>query len=216
VAGPHAGGFVTPEGVSAEEPPPFSDQLEAWLGSDGPKSIGALDAVFGEKSVAVIILLLMFVPALPLPTGGITHVFGVIVVILAFQLILGRESMWLPERFRQRELGSTTTGKAVPFMVRRIRWFEKFSRQRGAGLFDRAITLRVVGAVFVAFAIGTLVAPPFSGLDTLPALGAVGVALGVILEDMLVLAIGFAIGAGGIALILTVGAALARVMTSVF
>ena len=52
------------------------------------------------------------------------------------------------------------------------------------------------------------VAPPFSGLDTLPALGAVIVALSIILEDVVVLAVGVVIGAGGIVLILTIGAAL--------
>ena len=51
-------------------------------------------------------------------------------------------------------------------------------------------------------------APPFSGLDTLPALGAVAVALSIILEDVVVLALGLLLGTGGIVLILTVGAAL--------
>ena len=59
----------------------------------------------------------------------------------------------------------------------------------------------------MTFAIGAALAPPFSGLDTVPALGAVVVALAIILEDVVVLAVGVAIGAGGIALIVTVGAA---------
>ena len=43
-------------------------------------------------------------PALPLPTGGATHVFEVIAVLLALQLIAGREHIWLPERWRRLEL----------------------------------------------------------------------------------------------------------------
>ena len=58
----------------------FSEQLEAWLRGEQPKTLGALGDVFGEKSFAVTILFLMFVPALPLPTGGITHVFEAITV----------------------------------------------------------------------------------------------------------------------------------------
>src|SRR6266508_1920957 len=46
----------------------FSDQLEGWLGSDAPKTLGGLGAVFAEKSFAVTVLLLMFVPSLPRPT----------------------------------------------------------------------------------------------------------------------------------------------------
>jgi len=194
----------------------FSDQLEGWLGGDAPKTLGALGDVVGEKSFAVTILFLMFVPALPLPTGGITHVFEAITVVIAAQMVLGRRTLWLPQRWQQRELGAITTGKAVPFMIRRIRWFEKFSRPRGARLFDQVWFLRLLGLVLMGFAIAAAVAPPFSGLDTLPGLGAVAVALSIILEDVVVLGIGLAIGAAGIALILTIGAALLHFLRDLF
>ena len=84
---------------------PFSDQLERWLESDEPKTLGAMNDVFAEKSFAVTIMLLMFVPAMPLPTGGVTHVFEVITVILAAQMVAAGSTIWLPERFRRRELG---------------------------------------------------------------------------------------------------------------
>ena len=70
--------------------------------------------------------------------------------------------------------------------------------------------------VFAGFAIAAAVAPPFSGLDTFPALGAVFVALAIILEDVLALAIGVAIGAGGVVLIVTVGAALIHILRGLF
>jgi hypothetical protein len=194
----------------------FSDQLEEWLGDGKPKTLGALGDVFGEKTFAVTVLFLMFVPALPLPTGGITHVFEVITVLIAAQMVLGRRTIWLPERWQRRELGALTTGKAVPFMVRRVRWFERFSRPRGARLFDRRWFLRLLGLALIGFAVGAAVAPPFSGLDTLPALGAVAVALSIILEDVVVLGIGLAIGIGGIALILTIGATLLHFLRDLF
>jgi hypothetical protein len=188
----------------------FSDQLEAWLESDDPKTLGALGAVFEEKSFAVTVLLLMFLPALPLPTGGITHIFELITVLLTAQMVVGRRTIWLPERLQRRELGTALTGKAIPFMVRRVRWFERFSRPRGARLFAHRWFVQLLGLLLMAFALAAAVAPPFSGLDTLPALGAVVVCLAIILEDVLVLGIGTAIGLGGVALIVTIGAALAR------
>jgi len=66
--------------------------------------------------------------------------------------------------------------------------------------------LRLAGCVIVALAVSAFVAPPFSGLDTLPSLGAVLIALAIVLEDVLVLAAGAVIGAVGIALIITIGA----------
>ena len=72
--------------------------------------------------------------------------------------------------------------------------------------------LRLLGLLLMGLAIGAAIAPPFSGLDTLPSMGAVAVALAIILEDVVVLAIGVVIGTGGIILILTVGAAIVRVL----
>lgn len=67
---------------------------------------------------------------------------------------------------------------------------------------------RLLGLLLMAFAIAAAFAPPFSGLDTLPALGAVGVALAIILEDAVVLLIATALGTGGVILMITIGAAL--------
>jgi hypothetical protein len=199
---------------AAENGEPFSEELERWLRSDGTKTLGELGDVFAEKSFAVTILLLMFVPALPLPTGGISHVFEAITVVLAGEMLLGLRTIWLPERWQRRELGPTTTDRAVPFMIRWIRRVERFSRPRGAWLFGQGWTLRLLGLIMMALAIAAALAPPFSGLDTLPSLGAVAVALAIILEDVVVLAIGVLVGTGGIVLILTIGAAIVRLFGS--
>jgi len=195
---------------------PFSIQLERWLSSDPHKTLGELSQVFGERSFAVMVLVLMFVPALPLPTGGITHVFEAITVLLALQMVLGRRTIWLPKRWQRRELGPTLTEKGIPFIVRRIRWFERFSRPRGSWLFEQRWFIRLLGLVIMAFAIGAGLAPPFSGLDTVPALGAVVVALSIILNDVVILGIGIVIGTGGILLIITIGAAVVRLVRELF
>ena len=192
--------------MAADEP--FSDELERWLRSDGEKTLGSMSTVFAERSFAAMILLLMILPATPLPTGGVTHVFEVITVLLGLQMVIGRRTIWLPARFARRSLGATTTDKAIPFLVKVVRKVERFSRPRGVRLFEDGIFYRLIGVVVIAFAVAAALAPPFTGLDTLPALGAVVVALSMIQKDVLVLAVGVALGTGGIALALTVGAAL--------
>jgi hypothetical protein len=194
----------------------FSTELERWLQGDGPKSVGSMSDIFAEKGFAVAILLLMFVPALPLPTGGITHVFEAITVLLSFEMILGRETIWLPRRWRDRELGSVMTGKAIPFVIRRVRFFERHSRPRLPQLFRMRSFLRVIGLLVLASTLGSAVAPPFSGLDTLPALGAVMIALSIILEDAVLLALGCLVSAAGVLLIITIGAAAARFLRGLF
>lgn len=190
----------------------FSDDLEGWLRGDQPKTLGGLTDAFAEKSFAVTILLLMFVPALPLPTGGLTHVFEGITIVLAAEMVIGLREIWLPERWQGRELGPTVTGKAIPFMIRWIRRVERYSRPRGARLFGYRWMLRVLGLVFIALAAAAAVAPPFSGLDTLPAMGAIAVALALIFEDVALLFLGVILGTTGVVLIVTVGAALVHVL----
>ena len=195
---------------------PFSEQIEDWLRSDRRKTLGDLGDVFEEKSFAVAIVLLMFLPALPLPTGGVTHVFEAITVLLAGEMVIGLRTIWVPARWRDREPGTGIVDKAIPFVVRRIRWFERFSRRRGARLFEQRWFLRVLGLVVIALAVAAALAPPFSGLDTIPAMAAVVVALGIILEDVAIMGVGFAIGAAGIVLILTIGAIVVRLIQDLF
>lgn len=192
----------------------FSDQLEVWLRRDGEKTIGGLSREFGDRSFAAAVLVLMFVPALPLPTGGISHVFEAVTVVLGAEMVLGRRTIWLPERWRRHPLGAVTTGRAIPFILRWVRRAERVSRPRGARLFEQRWMQRALGLVFMVFAAAAALAPPFSGLDTLPAMGVVAVALAILFEDLAVLAAGLLVGAGGIALVAAAGAVVARIVGS--
>ena len=213
--GCHTQGVSTPDPHEPHPVEPFSQRLTAWLESDDPKTLGMMGEVFAEKSFAVTIMLLMFLPALPLPTGGLTHVFEAIVVLLGLQMVVGLKTIWLPHKWKTRELGQTLTGKAIPLIAKRVGWFEKRAKPRGTWLLSQTWFDRLVGLVLIAFAVGAAFAPPFSGLDTLPALGAVVVCLGVILGDLLILGAGVVIGLGGITLILTIGSAVVHLAKGV-
>ena len=192
--------------------PAFSDQLEAWLRTDGDRTVGALTTEFGEKSFAAAVLILMFIPALPLPTGGISHVFEAITIVLGAEMAVGRETVWVPARWRRRSLGAATTERAIPFILRWVRRAERISRSRGSRLFRQRSTGRALGLVFIVFAVAAAAAPPFSGLDTFPAMGAVAVALAILFEDVVLLAVGLLVGVGGVALVAAAGAALVRIV----
>jgi hypothetical protein len=190
----------------------FADQLEGWLKSDDAKTLGAMERLFAEKTFATTIFFLMFVPALPLPTGGVTVLFETMAMVVAAQMVIGRRTLWIPARWKDRELGELTTGRAIPFMARWVRRFERFSQPRAPRLFDQGLSLRILGLLLMALAIASALAPPFSGLDTVPAVGAVIVALSIILEDVVVLAVGVVVGLVGIGVILAIGAAIVEMI----
>jgi hypothetical protein len=52
-----------------------SDRIEGFLEGEGSKTLADLIELFQEKAFAVIFVILLAIPALPLPTGGATHVF---------------------------------------------------------------------------------------------------------------------------------------------
>ena len=196
--------------------PSVSQELERWLKEPGTKTIGSLLDVFEEKSFAILFVLLMGVPAIPAPTGGATHVFEVITVLLALQLIVGRDEIWLPQRWREKELSGPRQKKFLDRLMRIIRWLEKFSKPRFRFLFDRRLTNIAFGLVITGLSVAAFFAPPFSGLDTLPALGAVLISLGVLLEDFAFVVVGLVIGAAGVALEIILGKAAVDAISDLF
>jgi hypothetical protein len=211
------GSGQSPTAVPGPSPEKISDQIEAWLSSDSPKTLGSLVELFEEKSFAVIFVLLLAVPALPLPTGGATHVFEVIAMLLSLQLIVGRDEVWLPQRWCRMQLESQRRQKFLNTLLRIIRRVERFSPNgRLRRLFDHRLTNSIFGLAILLLSIGAFLAPPFSGLDTLPSLGAVVLSLGVLLEDIAVAIAGVLLGAAGVFLEIVLGKAAVSGVKQIF
>jgi hypothetical protein len=209
---------VSPPRADRTHPPPasdrpsresqgISDELECWLKRDGEKTLGSLIDLFEDKSFAIVFVLLLGVPALPLPTGGATHVFEIIAVLLALELIAGREEIWLPRRWRKLELAGERQQRFVTALMNVIRRLELLSRPRLRFLFDHRLSNIVFGLLVIAGSAGAFLAPPFTGLDTLPAMGVVLLSLGVLLEDIIVVIVALLVGVAGVTLEIVLGSA---------
>jgi hypothetical protein len=188
----------------------LSDELERWLTGKGDKTVGGLVTVFGERSFAVLFVLLLAVPALPLPTGGATHVFELIAILGAIQLVAGRDEIWLPRRWRAIQLVGDKRERFLRALLRLIRGLERISRPRLAFLFDNRAGRTVFGLLVIGASVAAFLAPPFTGLDTLPALGAVLISVSVLLKDALILVLGLVAGAAGVILEVVLGEAAIR------
>jgi hypothetical protein len=194
----------------------LSDELEEWLTGEGDKTVGGLVTVFGERSFAVLFVLLLAVPALPLPTGGATHVFELIAMLVSLQLIAGRSEIWLPKRWRRIQLVGVKRERFLRALLKLIRRLERISRPRLAFLFHGRASNIVFGLLVIGGSAAAFLAPPFTGLDTLPALGVVFLSLSVLLEDALVALVGLLLGAAGVLLELVLGAAAVRGLWGIF
>jgi hypothetical protein len=189
------------------EPVTLGDELEAWLKGDGDKTLGSLVQAFGDKSFAILFVFLLGVPALPVPTGGATHVLIVIAILIALELIAGRHEVWLPERWRSLSLAGDKWQRFLTSLTKFVRRLERFSRPRLSFLFRHRLADVVFGLLVIGGSIAAFVAPPFTGLDTLPALGVVLLALAMLFEDALVALAGLVVLVVGVVLEIVLGAA---------
>ncbi len=180
----------------------LSTQLQNLFHDHKKIKINNLNNLVGEKSFAFAFLLLMLPAALPLPTGGFTHFFEILTMLLALELIYGRKNIWLPKRWQNASINSPKPGKGLNRLTKFIAWLEKFSRPRGVSIHNNSFWLRISGCVVVVFAAAAFLAPPFSGLDTLPALGIVVLCLGMMLDDFFVYIFGIVVGVAGILVVI--------------
>ena len=77
----------------------------------------------------------------------------------------------LPRRWRERELAGTGQQRFLTSVIRLIAWLERFSKRRSAWMFGSRLSNAVFGLVVIAGSAAAFFAPPFTGLDTLRALG---------------------------------------------
>jgi hypothetical protein len=199
------------ETTPPQEPRPssekVSDQIERWLDASDDHTVGALLDLFEEKGFALLFIILLGVSALPLPTGGATHVFDIIAVLVAAQLVAGKNKISMPKRWCKVPLAGSKQQRFLSALLKLLRFLERSSRPRLRVLFDHRASNIVFGLTAITFTAGAFVAVPFSGLDTLPALGVVLVSVGVLLEDFAIVSVGWFVGVAGIALEITLGRA---------
>jgi hypothetical protein len=136
------------------------------------------------------------------------------VILLALELVSGRREIWLPRRWARLWLGGPARRRFLHLLLVLIRRLERVSPPRLRFRFDHWLSNVLFGSLVAAGSIGALLAPPFSALDTLPALGAVLVSLGVLLEDVAVVAVGSLAGAAGVALEVVLASAALRALAT--
>jgi hypothetical protein len=194
--------------------PEFTDQLEAWLKTPEPKTLYNLSNIFGEKSFAVLFVILLAIPALPVPTVGLTHIFEIIAMLLALQVMIGRKTLWLPDKWKRLKLGSIVETKVLPTLIKYIRKIENYSKPRLNGVISNKASFSLFGVLVFVFSLVAFLAPPFSGLDTLPSLAVILLSLGIILEDAIVYLAGIVIGSVGLLLVIVLGEFVLRLITN--
>ncbi|MGJ3263092.1 MAG: exopolysaccharide biosynthesis protein [Salinarimonas sp.] len=119
--------------------------IEEVVAHLGPKSFAALMLVFSLISTS---------PASAIP--GITATVAVIVFILAVQMMLGRDCVWLPDFVTRRRMSTQKLCKGVAWMRPPVRFVERFLGARLTFLLHRPwlylpLTLILALTLFMPF-----------------------------------------------------------------
>jgi len=154
-------------------------------------------AVLQERDFALLIVLLGLPNCLPMPPP-IPLVCGLLLALVAIQIIFGRDAPWLPRQLLNRSVARTDVERAVGRAIPVFRRLERFSRPRMTFL-DTPLTMRLMGAVILVLSLGLLFAPPFVGQIPL-GLAVCLVGLGLVERDGLVVVGGLILGSIGLTL----------------
>ena len=157
-----------------------------------------------ERGFGLLILILA-IPCLVPALYGVPQVIGVPILLLALQILFGREEPWLPEAVLRRRVSKSWLDRMAEFASRRMRWFEQLSRPRlkllACGPGER------LAAVMMCVATLTIIIP-FT--NTVPSIALTLMAVGLIERDGVFVGLGELVAAGwaGFLIAVVVGLAL--------
>ncbi len=154
-------------------------------------------AVLQDRAFALLVVLLGLPNCLPMPPP-IPLVCGLLLALVAVQIVFGREAPWLPRQLMNRSMARTDVERAVGRAVPVFRRLERISRPRMTFL-DTPIAMRLMGGVILILSLGLLFAPPFVGQIPL-GLAVCLVGLGLVERDGFVVVGGLLIGSIGLTL----------------
>nr|WP_263011680.1 MULTISPECIES: exopolysaccharide biosynthesis protein [unclassified Laspinema] len=135
----------------------------------------------GERIFGFLFVFLALPSALPLPAPGYSTPFGIVIFILAVQLVAGAQRPWMPNRVMNYPIALS---KVQGILKAGIPWLEKIELLSRPRLTYMCTTLGgrvVIGSAIALMAISMMI--PIPGTNTLPAMGIFVTGFGLLDDD---------------------------------
>jgi len=158
----------------------FLDQLD---GQD--TTVGALMDLIADRGFGLLLLILALPAALPVPAPGYATPFGIAMVILGSQMIIGRTTPWLPDFIRNRTIPYTMLEFSVRNGTIPLKVVEFLIRPRLSGLSRSRSFLSLLGVIIVLMS--ACMSLPIPLTNTAPSFVIFVLAAGILEEDGLTL-----------------------------
>jgi hypothetical protein len=135
----------------------------------------------GERTFGFLFVLLALPSALPIPAPGYSVPFGIVIFLLAVQLIAGRTRPWVPEGWKTRQFDLATVQKIIGAGIPWLRRLEAIARPRMTPVCTSLPGRTVIGVAIALMAVSMMMPIPLT--NTLPAIGIFVTGFGLLDDD---------------------------------
>lgn len=135
----------------------------------------------GERTFGFLFILLALPSALPIPAPGYSIPFGIVMFVLAMQLIAGRERPWLPKSWKEKGFALAQIQKVVSAGLPWLKRIEVLSRPRLMPICTSYPGRVVLGLAIALMSVCMMI--PIPGTNTLPAIGIFVTGFGLLDDD---------------------------------
>jgi len=162
----------------------LSTELQRFfLEEERPSQVTLSDilTIAGERLFGFLFVILSLPSALPVPAPGYSTPFGVLLFLLAMQLVFGRKRPWLPNKMLNYPMKLETVQGILKAGLPWLKRIEAITRPRLT-----YICTTLPGRVFIGCAIALMATSmmiPIPGTNTLPAMGIFVTGFGLIEDD---------------------------------
>lgn len=178
---------MKPSRLPPDETRTFSDVLEGLGQSDDPRlSLREMVEAFGERGFGAVMLMMALMALIPWPPGG-KAVFAVPIILIAAEMALQSDRVWLPRFLMKASVSRATYRTASQKILKRLRQVERLTRPRLPVLTGEVADV-VIGILCILLALMMALPVPFG--DALPGITLVILALGIIQRDGIFIILG--------------------------
>lgn len=159
--------------------------------SDTPEmTVGELLDALSDRAFGVLLLVLAIPVCIPF-LYGVPQVLSFPMFLIAFQMVLGRHTLWMPDRLRRRAFARADFETMARRAKRYLGWGEALARPRLTFLTGNGPE-RIFGLFVVIFCISILTPLPLT--NTTPGIAVAIMAIGMIERDGLLVLLGTVLG----------------------
>jgi hypothetical protein len=167
------------------------------LSAKTPVSFTELENAFTDRSFAALLTFFAILNLIPLPPG--TGIFtGIPLVLVSVQMVMGRDSVWLPEFLRTKSISPDRFRQISDRVVPWLQWLERYIKPRNWP-FGRKQGDRWLGAFTTILGMSVVLPMPLS--NWLPAFATAIVGIALCERDGRLLFAGLVIGVASIGIV---------------